>query len=53
MSEVKTVATRAAYGEALVELGKERNDFLTRPLPRLRRQVNSKMSSPKDFMIAE
>ena len=28
MSEVKTVATRAAYGEALVELGKERNDFV-------------------------
>lgn len=28
MSEVKTVATRAAYGETLVELGKERDDFI-------------------------
>jgi transketolase len=28
MSEVKTVATRVAYGEALVDLGKNRDDFL-------------------------
>lgn len=28
MAEIKNVATRAAYGEALVELGKERDDFL-------------------------
>ncbi len=28
MSEVKTIATRVSYGEALVELGKVRNDFL-------------------------
>lgn len=28
MADVKTVATRAGYGEALVELGKQRNDFL-------------------------
>ncbi len=28
MAEIKKVATRAAYGEALVELGKERDDFL-------------------------
>ena len=28
MSEIKTVATRAAYGETLVELGKEREDFV-------------------------
>ena len=28
MSEVKTVATRAAFGQALVDLGKERNDFI-------------------------
>lgn len=28
MAEVKTVATRASYGEALVELGKKRNDFI-------------------------
>ncbi len=28
MSEVKTIATRAAYGEALVELGKKRDDFI-------------------------
>ena len=28
MAEVKTVATRVGYGEALVELGKVRDDFL-------------------------
>ena len=28
MSEVKTVATRAAYGQALVDLGKKRDDFV-------------------------
>ena len=28
MSEVKTVATRAAFGQALVDSGKERNDFI-------------------------
>lgn len=28
MSDIKTVATRAAYGEALVELGKQRDDFI-------------------------
>lgn len=28
MSEVKCVATRAAYGQTLVELGKERDDFV-------------------------
>ncbi len=28
MAEVKTVATRVGYGEALVELGKQREDFL-------------------------
>ncbi|MBQ1988613.1 MAG: transketolase family protein [Clostridia bacterium] len=28
MSEVKTVATRAAFGNALVELGAERDDFI-------------------------
>ena len=28
MSEVKTIATRVAYGEALVNLGKERDDFI-------------------------
>ena len=28
MAEIKKVATRAAYGEALVGLGKERDDFL-------------------------
>ena len=28
MAEIKKVATRAAYGEALVELGKDRDDFL-------------------------
>jgi transketolase len=28
MSEVKTVATRVAYGEALVDLGKNRDDFV-------------------------
>lgn len=28
MSDVKTVATRAAYGDALVELGKIRDDFI-------------------------
>ncbi len=28
MSEVKTVATRASYGNALVELGKKRDDFV-------------------------
>ena len=28
MAEVKTVATRASYGEALVELGKKRDDFI-------------------------
>ena len=28
MSEVKTVATRAAFGSALVELGAERDDFI-------------------------
>ena len=28
MSEVKTVATRASYGKALVELGKKRDDFI-------------------------
>ncbi len=28
MAEVKSVATRAAYGNALVELGKERDDFI-------------------------
>lgn len=28
MSEVKTVATRASFGKALVELGEKRNDFI-------------------------
>ena len=28
MSEIKTVATRAAYGQALVDLGKKRDDFI-------------------------
>lgn len=28
MSEIKTIATRAAYGETLVELGKKRDDFI-------------------------
>ena len=28
MAEVKTIATRVAYGEALVNLGKERDDFI-------------------------
>ena len=28
MADIKTVATRVAYGEALVELGKQRDDFL-------------------------
>lgn len=28
MSEIKTVATRASFGEALVELGAERDDFI-------------------------
>lgn len=28
MSEIRTVATRAAYGQALVDLGKERDDFI-------------------------
>ena len=28
MADIKTVATRASYGEALVELGKEREDFI-------------------------
>ena len=28
MAEVKKVATRVGYGEALVELGSERDDFL-------------------------
>ena len=28
MSEVKTIATRAAYGQALVDLGKIRDDFI-------------------------
>ena len=28
MSDIRTVATRAAYGEALVELGKQRDDFI-------------------------
>ena len=28
MADIKTVATRASYGEALVELGKQRNDFI-------------------------
>ena len=28
MADIKTVATRVGYGEALVELGKQRNDFL-------------------------
>ena len=28
MSEVKTVATRVSYGNALVELGKKRDDFV-------------------------
>ncbi|MBR5922260.1 MAG: transketolase family protein [Clostridia bacterium] len=28
MADIKTVATRAGYGEALVELGNERDDFL-------------------------
>ncbi|MBQ4118885.1 MAG: transketolase family protein [Clostridia bacterium] len=28
MSDIKTVATRAAYGETLVELGKKRDDFI-------------------------
>ena len=28
MSEIKTVATRVAYGETLVELGKKRDDFI-------------------------
>ncbi len=28
MSEIKTVATRASYGQALVDLGKERDDFV-------------------------
>ena len=28
MADIKTVATRASYGEALVELGKERDDFI-------------------------
>lgn len=28
MSDIKTVATRAAFGQALVDLGKERNDFI-------------------------
>jgi transketolase len=28
MSEIKTVATRVAYGEALVDLGKNRDDFV-------------------------
>ncbi len=28
MAEIKNVATRVGYGEALVELGKERDDFL-------------------------
>ncbi len=28
MSEIKNVATRAAYGETLVELGKKRDDFI-------------------------
>lgn len=28
MSEIKTVATRASFGETLVELGAERNDFI-------------------------
>ncbi|MBQ8203706.1 MAG: transketolase family protein [Clostridia bacterium] len=28
MSEIKTVATRASYGKALVELGKKRDDFI-------------------------
>ena len=28
MADIKTVATRASYGEALVELGKQRSDFI-------------------------
>ena len=28
MSDIKSVATRAAYGETLVELGKIRDDFI-------------------------
>ena len=28
MSDIKTVATRAAFGQALVDLGKERDDFI-------------------------
>lgn len=28
MAEVKKVATRVSYGEALVELGNERDDFV-------------------------
>lgn len=28
MSEIKTIATRAAYGQALVDLGKKRDDFV-------------------------
>ena len=28
MADIKTVATRASYGEALVELGRERDDFI-------------------------
>lgn len=28
MSDIKTVATRVSYGEALVELGKQRDDFI-------------------------
>ena len=28
MADIKTVATRASYGEAIVDLGKQRNDFI-------------------------
>ncbi len=30
MSEVKKIATRASYGNALVELGKEHEDLVVR-----------------------
>jgi transketolase C-terminal domain/subunit len=43
MSEVKKIATRESYGNALVELGKEHEDLVTlQKLPR--RECSKKLS---------
>lgn len=55
MAEVKKVATRVSYGEALVELGNEHDDFVVAPMPTwlpLRRRVSLRLLTPERFYDA-